>query len=143
MELKKIALAAAFVAATVGGGAVGASLLGTANAATSTTTPSTAPSGPSGSTDSDHHGGGPGGSSPVRTDEKAVTSAQDATMRAAALQAVPGGTVIRIESDSGDGAYEAHRKKSDGTLMTVKFDNNLAVLKVETGMGQGDPQGHH
>jgi hypothetical protein len=34
-------------------------------------------------------------------------------------------------------------KKSDGTLATVKFDKNLAVLKVETGMGQGDPEGHH
>jgi hypothetical protein len=32
-------------------------------------------------------------------------------------------------------------KKADGTLVTVKFDKNLAVTKVESGMGAGDP-GH-
>jgi hypothetical protein len=52
---------------------------------------------------------------------------------------VPGGTVYRIESDAGDGAYEAHMTKADGTLVTVKFDKNLAVTKVESGMGDGDP----
>jgi hypothetical protein len=36
--------------------------------------------------------------------------------------AVPGGTVYRVETDSGDGTYEAHMSKADGTLVTVKFD---------------------
>jgi len=78
-------------------------------------------------------------STPVRDDEKAVSSADAATLKAAALKAVPGGTVYRIESDAGDGAYEAHMTKADGTLVTVKFDKNLAVTKVENGMGDGDP----
>jgi hypothetical protein len=70
-----------------------------------------------------------------------VTDAQTlATLKAAALVAVPGGTVIRVETDAGDGAYEAHMTKADGTRVTVKFDENLAVIGVEDGMGQGDPQ---
>ena len=28
--------------------------------------------------------------------------------------------------------------KADGTEVTVKFDRNLKVIKVETGMGTGD-----
>jgi hypothetical protein len=78
-------------------------------------------------------------STPVRGDEKSVSTADAATLKAAALKAVPGGTVYRIESDAGDGAYEAHMTKADGTLVTVKFDKNLAVTKVESGMGDGDP----
>jgi uncharacterized membrane protein YkoI len=81
----------------------------------------------------------PGGSKPVRSDEKAVTAAQESTLKAAALKAVPGGTVYRIETDAGDGAYEAHMTKADGTRVTVKFDSNLKVIKVEDGMGTGDP----
>jgi hypothetical protein len=29
--------------------------------------------------------------------------------------------------------------KADGSLVTVKFDKNLKVIKVEAGMGAGDP----
>ncbi len=82
---------------------------------------------------------GPGGAQPVRPDEKSVPSATAATLRAAALQAVPGATAYRIETDAGDGVYEMHMKKADGSLVTVKFDKNLKVTKVESGMGAGDP----
>jgi hypothetical protein len=83
---------------------------------------------------------GPGGAQPVRSDEKSVPSATAATLRAAALKAVPGGTIYRIETDAGDGVYEAHMTKADGSLVTVKFDKNLKVAKVESGMGAGDPR---
>ena len=82
---------------------------------------------------------GPGGAQPVRPDEKSVPGATAATLRAAALKAVPGATVYRIETDAGDGAYEVHMKKADSSLVTVKFDKNLTVTKVESGMGAGDP----
>jgi uncharacterized membrane protein YkoI len=82
---------------------------------------------------------GPGGAQPVRPDEKSVSSATAATLRAAALKAVPGATVYRIETDAGDGVYEVHMTKADGSLVTVKFDKNLKVTKVESGMGAGDP----
>ncbi len=121
--------------------------VGVANAATTTPTPSassstgsststTAPTAPSGQAPKafDH-----GGATPVRSDEKSVSSADSATLTAAALKAVPGATVYRVETDAGDAAYEVHLTKADGTLATVKFDSNLAVTKVETGMGQGDP----
>jgi uncharacterized membrane protein YkoI len=137
-----------------GGVVAGAVLLGAgiANAATSTASPSAASghsttagaamsSGSRGSSTApapdgkfDH-----GGAAPVRGDEKSVSTADAATLKAAALKAVPGATIYRVETDAGDGAYEVHLTKADGTLATVKFDKNLAVTKVETGMGQGDP----
>jgi hypothetical protein len=80
-----------------------------------------------------------GGSTPVRSDEKAVSATIAAKLKAAALKAVPGGTVYRVETDAGDATYEAHMTKADGTLVTVKFDKNLTVTKVESGMGAGDP----
>ncbi len=79
------------------------------------------------------------GAEPVRPDEKRVSSGTAATLRAAALKAVPGGTVYRIETDAGDGVYEVHMTKAGGSLVTVKFDKNLKVMKVESGMGAGDP----
>lgn len=93
-------------------------------------------------------GGGPhdgrhvqdGSSKPVRGDEKAVPAAVAAKLKAAALKAVPGGTVTRVETDAGDAAYEAHGTKSDGTRVTVKFDKSFAVVGVEDHMGKGDPR---
>ncbi len=82
---------------------------------------------------------GHGGSAPVRGDEKALNAADAAKVKAAALSAVPGGTVYRVETDAGDGEYEAHMTKADGTEVTVKFDKSFAVTKIETGMGSGDP----
>ena len=55
--------------------------------------------------------------------------------KAAALKAVPGATVIRIETDADGATYEAHLKKADGTLVTVKFDKNMAVTAIQAGMG--------
>ena len=81
----------------------------------------------------------PGGAQPVRPDEKSLPSATAAKLRAAALKAVPGGTVYRIETDAGDGVYEAHMRTASGSLVTVKFAKNLQVTKVERGMGAGDP----
>ena len=46
-------------------------------------------------------------SKPVRPGEKALTDTEQATTKAAALKAVPGGTIYRVETD-GDGAtFEA------------------------------------
>ncbi len=72
----------------------------------------------------------------MRGDEKSVSAATAAKLKAAAVQAVPGGTVNRVETDSGDATYEAHMTKADGTQVTVKFKKNLAVTGVEAGMGK-------
>jgi uncharacterized membrane protein YkoI len=129
-----IGAATVLTAVTVAGGAVAVSSAATA----ATTTPSTSSSSSTSTTVPKNFN--PGGSAPVRHDEKAVSSADSATLSAAALKAVPGATIIRVETDSGDAAYEVHLTKPDGTLATVKFDKSLTVTKVETGMGQGDPR---
>lgn len=60
----------------------------------------------------------PGGAQPVRSDEKSVPSATAATLRAAALKAVAGGTVDQIETDAGDGVYEVHVPPQDAQCTT-------------------------
>jgi hypothetical protein len=128
-------LAAGAIGATaIGAGAQAVNGTGSTSSATSGTA-ATAPSVPAGAPGrpNDH------GSAPARRDEKAVSAADQATIKTAALKAVPGGTVYRIETDAGDGAYEAHMTKADGTEVTVKFDSDLKVIKVEAGMGTGDP----
>jgi hypothetical protein len=148
MKVSARARAAALVAAGVVGGGVLAGTL-SATAATgkgTTTTPSPSSTSASGGTTAPPAGApggrgpmGPGGAQPVRSDEKLVTGTDAATLKAAAQKAVPGGTVIRVETDAGDGAYEAHMREADGSLVTVKFDKNLKVTSVEDGMGKGDP----
>jgi hypothetical protein len=78
---------------------------------------------------------------PVRPGEKAESGANLATLKAAALKAVPGGTVYRVETDADGATYEAHMTKADGTHVTVKFGKNFAVTAVEQGMGAGGPAG--
>jgi len=142
---KKRGLKIALVGAGVAAGAIGATALGASAATPSTTTGGygavqgaygAAPSAPSGAPAGRPD---PGGAKPVRSDEQQITGAKAATLKAAALKAVPGGTVIRVETDAGDATYEVHMKKSDGSLVTVKFDANLKVTGVEDGMGKGDP----
>ena len=72
--------------------------------------------------------------------ETLLTGDTAAKVTAAAKAAVPGATVIRVETDSGGSAYEAHMQKSDGTLVTVKLDKSFKVTATDTGFGGG---GHH
>jgi hypothetical protein len=60
-------------------------------------------------------------------------------LKAAALKAVPGGTVYRVETDADGATYEAHMTKADGTRVTVKFDKSFKVTAVQDGMGAGGP----
>ena len=119
----------------VAGAIIGGTVL--SSAATST------PSGPSSSSSSSTVAPAPNKQpTPVRGDEKAVSADVAAKLKAAALKAVPGGTVYRVETDGDGDAYEAHMTKADGSLVTVKFDKNYAVTGVEEGMGAGGPGGH-
>jgi hypothetical protein len=137
---KRVGLKIALVAAGIAAGAIGATAIG-ANATTAGSgTTSASGSAPSSSTTETPKG--PGGANPVRSDEKLPSADIAAKLKAAALAKVPGATVIRAETDAGDAVYEVHMKKADGSLVTVKFDKNLAVTAVEDGMGKGDPGGH-
>jgi hypothetical protein len=116
----------------VAGGIAASSLTASAASGTASPTASTSTAAP--------QRRGPGGAAPVRSDEKQLTGTDAAKATAAARKAVPGGTVYRVETDAGDGTYEAHMTKADGTQVTVKLDKNFAVTAVESGMGKGDPQ---
>ncbi len=141
---RTVGVAAGLLAAGLVAGGILAGTLGASAATTdTTTTPNATASSGSGSSSSGTTPAQPPAnaksSTPIRSDEKSVSSDLAAQLKAKALAAVPGGTVYRVETDAGDAAYEAHMTKSDGTLVTVKFDKNLTVTAVEDGMGKGDP----
>lgn len=73
------------------------------------------------------------------TKEVLLTGDTAAKVTAAALAAVPGGTIERVENDAEGATYEAHMTKADGSHVTVKFDSNFAVTTTET--GHGGPRG--
>ena len=123
----------AATAAIVAGLAVGS--YGIANAAsggsgsTATTTTTTAQTAPP-------QGAPPGGGAPwghQRSDETLLTGDTAAQVQAAALAEVPGGTIVRVETDAdGNAKYEAHMTKADGTPVTVYVDANFDVVSVAT-----------
>jgi len=72
--------------------------------------------------------------------ETLLTDGTASKVTAAAKAAVPGATIIRVETDSGGAAYEAHMRKADGSYVTVKFDSSFKVTAIQNGFGAG-PQG--
>jgi hypothetical protein len=123
------AVAGIIGAATLSANAASSSGSSSSSTSTTQTAPSGAPAAPNG------HGpqGAPGGQNP---NETVVTGTKAATLRAAALEHVSGGTVDKIETDSGDAAYEVHMTNSSGQQVTVKFDKALNFVNVEDGMGK-------
>jgi hypothetical protein len=70
-----------------------------------------------------------------------LTGTTAAKVTAAAQAAVPGASIIRVETDSEGSPYEAHMKKADGSFVTVKVDKDFKVTKTESGFGGPGPQG--
>jgi uncharacterized membrane protein YkoI len=131
-----------------GAAAVGAMIgaAGIAAAAANSQQSATPSSAPSAGSYSGPQAGAPGGRDPATVahgpGETLLTGTTAEKVRAAALAAVPGGTVIRVETDSDGSKYEAHMRKSDGTEVTVKVDANFKATATEQGFG-GGPGGHH
>ena len=73
--------------------------------------------------------------------EELLTGTVADQVTAAALAAVPGGTIDRVETDDGEAAYEAHTTDADGNRVTVTFDESFNVLATEAGGGRGDHDG--
>ena len=70
-----------------------------------------------------------------RGDETPLTGDALAKVRALAQAKVPGGTIVRVETDAdGNAAYEAHMVKADGTAATVYVNKQFQVVSVQTGM---------
>jgi hypothetical protein len=68
-----------------------------------------------------------------RSDETLLTGDTAVKVRELALAKVPGGTIVRVETDAdGNAKYEAHMTKADGTPVTVYVNESFAVVSVET-----------
>ena len=133
--IRKAVIGAAPAGSTLVGGALGAALLnGTATAASSssTTAPAASSASPSnGGAPADPSLGGHVGANGTR--EELLTGDTAEKVKAAALAAVPGGTIQRVETDAEGSPYEAHMTKADGTHVTVKVDSNFTVTSTEDG----------
>ena len=119
---------AALLAIVVG---VAAGSYGVASAATgsgsTTTTTATKPSGPPPGASASNPWGN------QRSDETLLTGTTESKVRAAALAKVPGGSIVRVETDAdGNAGYEAHMTKADGTAVTVYVDKSFSVVSVES-----------
>jgi uncharacterized membrane protein YkoI len=76
--------------------------------------------------------------------EELLTGSTASKVEAAALEAVPGGTIIRVETDDEGAAYEAHVQEADGSVVTVKMDEDFTVTETIDGFGSGPaPDGTH
>jgi hypothetical protein len=65
--------------------------------------------------------------------EQALSAADAAKVKAAALKQVPGGTVERVETDVDHGSpFEAHVRKADGTELEVLVNERFAVTAVNS-----------
>jgi len=68
-----------------------------------------------------------------RTDETVLTGDALAKVTAAAEAKVPGGTIIRVETDAdGHAKYEAHMTDASGNPTTVYVDASYNVVSTET-----------
>ena len=117
-------------AGLVAGGTLAGSQIAGAQGATSGTPAVTHQGRPAGNPATMTHGPG----------ETLLTGDAAAKVTAAAKEAVPGATIIRVETDSDGAAYEAHVRKADGTIVTVKFDKSFKVTGTVSGFGQGGPR---
>ena len=74
---------------------------------------------------------GQGGFGGQRADETLLTGDTLAKVTAAAKAKVPGGTIVRVETDAdGHAAYEAHMTAADGSETTVYVDKSFNVVSV-------------
>ena len=108
----------------------------TVPAATTPSTPdaSTTPAPPAGSTQTPNRppqDPTKGGHVANGITETLLTGTTADQAKAAALAAVPGGTVQRVENDAEGDVYEAHMTKADGSHVTVKLDASFKVTTIE------------
>jgi hypothetical protein len=131
---KRLRVGLAIAATTIGAGLGGVAIAG---AATTSSTAATGSSSSSTATSTATNRAPDPATVSHGPDETLLTSTTAEKVKAAALAAVPGGTIIRVETDSGGATYEAHMTKSDGTQVTVKLDASFKVTATEDGFGSG------
>jgi len=125
-RLNKAAALAAIVVG-VGGGSYGLASAASGSGSTTTTTVAAAPATstqPPGATAQNPWGN-------QRSDETLLTGDALAKVTAIAESKVPGGTVVRVETDAdGNATYEAHMTKADGTPVTVYVDSSFQFVSI-------------
>jgi hypothetical protein len=130
--LQKLAVSTLAVGAAFTGGMLGASVVGSAGAQTSSSSSANAPA------DGTAPARDPslGGHTANGITEQLLTGDTATRVSDAAKQAVPDGTIDRVENDAAGAAYEAHMTKSDGSHVTVKVNEDFSVAGIETGPGR-------
>jgi hypothetical protein len=130
------------ILAVLGAIAVGASAIAGA-ASNSGTTGATGATGSAGIRDNDGPSGRPADPATLKhgPGETLLTDGAASKVKQAALDKVPGATVIRVETDSDGSPYEAHLQKSDGSEVTVKVDKSFNATDVQSGFGPGPGHG--
>jgi hypothetical protein len=113
------ALGAMVVGAAAGSYGVASAASGSGTTSTATTAaPAAAPS------------GAPWGHQ--RSDETLLTGDALEKVTAIAKEKVPGGTIVRVETDAdGIAAYEAHMTREDGTPVTVYVDASFQYVSTQ------------
>ena len=136
--LRKTAISAAVIAATVTGGALGATMIGTANAQTATTAATAAASTATTaapSTAAPATAKTPSGPHQANGKTETLLTGDDLAKATAAVEAKePGATIDRAETDADGAVYEAHITRADGTKATVKLDASFTVTADAEGM---------
>src|SRR5512133_252691 len=118
-------LAVAAMVIGVGMGSYGIASAASGNNSTSTAATTPAASAPASS-------GQPWGHQ--RSDETLLTGDALAKVTAVAESKVPGGTVIRVETDAdGNAKYEAHLTDANGNPVTVYVDADYNYVSTESG----------
>jgi len=123
MDKQRLAMLSAVVLG-LGAGSYGvaSAASGSGSTTTTTTTPSTTT--PSAQQPWGHQ----------RSDETLLTGDTAAKVTEAAQAEIPGGTIIRVETDAdGNALYEAHMTKADGTPVTVYVDKDFNVVSTDSG----------
>ena len=123
MQVPK-SLAVAAMVIGIAGGSYGIASAANGSSSTTTTTPSqTAPT-----------AGAPRPGQPFghqRSDETVLTGDALAKVTAAAKAKVPGGTIVRVETDAdGHSTYEAHMLDASGNPITVYVNSSYDVVST-------------
>jgi hypothetical protein len=109
--------------AASGSGATNTGSTAAAQATTAPTLPALTPSAP----DAQQGFGG------QRSDETLLTGDALSSVTKAATAKVPGGTIVRVETDAdGNAVYEAHMTTANGSRTTVYVDKSFNVVSVDS-----------
>ena len=120
------ALGAVVLGLGAGSYGIASAASGAGSSSSGTFSPTTTTAGSSSSTTP------PEGWGPQRSDETPLTGDALVKVTAVAKDALPGATIVRVETDAdGHATYEAHMTKADGTPVTVYVDSNFQYVSTE------------